>query len=594
MPHGIRYRQCQLLQQLSSAIARTESRCSNAARIRRQARILKSIQTRNLSNSTNHHHLPPRQPPISKPQCPRLRRPTSILISTSLILLVVATATATLYPTPTAHAEAPVTQKQPEDRLIRLSEVRAHGHSSPRKWITHGTSVYDITDWIAAHPGGNVILRAVGGSIDPYWEIFTIHKSSDVYDILEGYRIGELDPQDLVDGKRLREDEVEDPFVNDPVRHESLMQHTEKPCNAETCAESLGSFITPNESFYVRNHLWVPEVDDVTHVLTVELPDGTEKEYSLSDLKSNFQPFSITATLQCAGNRRRQMTEGARPTSGLPWDIGAISNAEWTGVRLTDVLLDAGFDGQGDYQEDTRHAQFVGAEAYGASIPIEKATDPRGDVMLAFAMNGEPIPRDHGFPLRVVVPGNTAARSVKWLEKIILAEDESQSQWQQRDYKCFGPNQAAKDVDWSTAPAIQETPVQSAITSIKKFPPNRSGGRKRSADSETEEDAVEIEGYAFSGGGREVVRVDVSSDGGRSWQQACLLPDDPQGLKRWSWKRWQATVKKSIPGEMYVVKAVDDSYNTQPESYEAQWNFRGNLTTAWHRVQHPVKKRSGD
>ena len=489
------------------------------------------------------------------------------------------------YQTTVTHAEAPLAEPK---KFVRLDEVRQHGRSSDRKWAIKGTRVFDITDWIAAHPGGPVILRAAGGSIDPYWDIFTIHKTQDVHDILEEYFIGEIDPRDLVDGQ-VAKDNIEDPFINDPTRDSRLLQHTWKPCNAETPSSCLGSFITPNDTFYIRNHLWVPETNGETHSLTIELPDGTEREYSLPELKSRFKAFSVTAVLQCSGNRRKHMSEGARPASGLQWDVGGISNAEWTGVRLKDVLRDAGFDAEDEGSDDIQHVQFVGAEAYGASIPIDKALDPRGDVMLAYEMNGKSLPLDHGYPLRVLVPGNTAARSVKWLEKIVLSEEESQSQWQQRDYKCFGPNQAAKEVDWASAPAIQETPVQSAITSINNLSGSCHDGRKELQRYGLEKDALKLQGYAFSGGGRTIVRVDISADGGSNWQQAVLLPDDSKGHKAWSWKRWEIVVPRDTVGNAFVVKAVDDSYGTQPDSYSGQYNFRGNLTSAWHRVEWPRK-----
>jgi sulfite oxidase len=258
-----------------------------------------------------------------------------------------------------------------------------------------------------------------------------------VYDILEQYLIGKIDPRDLNDGK-LPSEAVEDPFSTDPARDESLIERSARPCNAETPASRLGAFITPNEVFYVRNHLWVPDIaDPAAHNLKIELIDGEEVEYTLNDLRRKFKPCTITATLQCSGNRRAHMTRGSRQTNGLQWEMGAISTAEWTGVRLRDVLADAGVNVD-DLPDTVKHAQFMGAEAYGASIPIEKAVDRRGDTILAYEMNGEPLPRDHGFPLRVVVPGHVAARSVKWLNKIVLSDEESTSQWQRRDYKCFG------------------------------------------------------------------------------------------------------------------------------------------------------------
>jgi sulfite oxidase len=483
---------------------------------------------------------------------------------------------------PTLHAET----ETPKTKTIRLSEVHKHGRKADAQWVTKGTRVYDITEWIPAHPGGEVILRAVGGSIDKYWEIFTIHKKDDVYDILESYFIGEIDPCDLVDGK-VPADEVDDPFQNDPKRDGRLKQHSQRPCNAETPEEDLSEYITPNSVFYVRNHLWVPNADASNYALTVELPDGTEKSYSMKDLKDKFKEVDITATLQCSGNRRRHMSEEARPASGLPWGVGAIGNAKWTGVLLRDVLAEAGFPVD-EWPKDAKHVQFMGAEAYGASIPIEKAVDRRGDVLLAYRMNGEELPADHGYPVRVIVPGHVAARNVKWVQKITVSDEESTSQWQRRDYKCFGPNEGDKP-DWNSGRAIQETSVQSAITSLREISTHSAEDRAMLQVYGLEEDSVALEGYCYSGGGREILRVDVSADNGRTWQQAEILPGEQLGNKAWAWKRWRFVLPKRKAGTCFVVKAVDEANNTQPDTYEPHYNFKGNLTTAWHRVGYRAK-----
>ncbi|KAH0489401.1 hypothetical protein TgHK011_009833 [Trichoderma gracile] len=520
--------------------------------------------------------------------------------------------------------------RDPNLPRFRMSEIRKHDAKSPHPWVTYGDKVYDITEWIAAHPGGPVILRAAGGSIEPYWNIFTIHKNQYVYDILNQYLIGYVHQADLVNGKPAQET-IEDPFADDPVRHPDLIMRTQKPCNAETPEPALSAqYITPNELFYVRNHMWVPKVspdEAEAHVLTVELPDGTTKEYTLRDIKTKFAKKKVTAVLQCSGNRRSHMSKGSgRPTNGLQWEAGAISNATWEGVLLADILADAGFDAATvrDGTSEAQHVQFSGMEAYGSSIPIRKAVDPQGDVLLAYGMNGQPLPRDHGYPLRSIVPGHVAARSVKWLNHITLSDEESPSQWQRKDYKCFGPNQTK--VDWESAPAIQELPVQSAITGVKL------GDWKASSDSTSSDSPakeVALNGYAYSGGGRSVIRVDVSLDDGKTWSQADLLPDEASKFdgKAWTWKRW--TYNGAVPLAAFktpedtavsrnsdedrntirrgtarrsaneggqdskggrkcttvAIKATDEAYNTQPESHAATWNFRGNLATAWHRVQ---------
>lgn len=512
-----------------------------------------------------------------------------------MIFAASAVAAVCIYTTSTprqVQAEAP---PEVPTRLIRLAELHEHNQNSDTYWVFRGDRVYDITEWIPNHPGGEVILRAVGGSIEPYWNIFTIHQKQEVYDILEQYFVGKIDPRDLVDG-HAPAGHVDDPFKSDPVRDESLVVRSSQPCNAETPKEALGSFLTSNDTFYVRNHLWVPDLrkeeDAEQFRLTVEMIDGEETAYSLADLRSKFKPHTITATLQCSGNRRSHMTAGSRQTNGLQWDVGAISTAEWTGVRLRDVLKDAGL-AVDDLPEDVKHAQFVGAEAYGASIPVEKAIDQRGDVLLVYEMNGAPLPRDHGFPLRVLVPGHVAARSVKWLHRISMSDEESHSQWQRRDYKCFGPNEG-KNPNWDRAVSIQEMPVQSAMTSLTDMPRDRLANTKLAQVYGLEEDSVAIEGYAYSGGGRKIVRVDVSPDNGKTWQQAQILEQEKQkGSKAWSWAQWRIAFEKHEVETAFLVKAVDESYNTQPDSFAPHYNFKGNLATGWHRVPVSEVKSEG-
>ena len=133
--------------------------------------------------------------------------------------------------------------------------------------------------------------------MDPYWKIFSIHNKQEVYDILEQYFIGEVDPQDLEDGV-VPQDSIDDPFKTDPQRDARLKQHTNRPCNAETPTEELRPYHTSNEVFYVRNHMWVPVTKENEHNLTIELHDGEEKVYTMDDLKKNFKQYTIDAVLQ--------------------------------------------------------------------------------------------------------------------------------------------------------------------------------------------------------------------------------------------------------------------------------------------------------
>ncbi|WQF77652.1 Putative oxidoreductase, molybdopterin-binding domain, eukaryotic molybdopterin oxidoreductase [Colletotrichum destructivum] len=415
------------------------------------------------------------------------------------------------------------------------------------------------------HPPRNAASLKSNSMTAPRSAPGSIHRQQidSVLAILEGYKIGEVDAADL--SLLFSRGGVDDPFAQDPPRDPRLRTLTERPRNAETPAEGLGTFVTPLELFYVRNHMWVPVVgeDDAdAHAVTIETPDGEERVYTLRELQTRFATHKVTATLQLGG--------------------GAISTAEWEGVLLRDVLADATCNEMNiaNMPSSVKHVHLVGLEAYAASIPIAKALDPLGDVLLAFRMNGEPLPRDHGYPLRAVVPGNVAARSVKWLRRIALSDEESPSQWQRRDYKAFCPGEGPEP-DWDSAPATQEMPVTSAITAAGVESPGGATGR---------EGRVKAEGYAYSGGGREVVRVDVSTDGGRTWKAAELIADKGVGKKAWCWKRWRYEGPVADEGKVeedgvrLVVKATDEAYNTQPESHESIYNVRGNLATAWHRV----------
>lgn len=262
---------------------------------------------------------------------------------------------------------------------------------------------------------------------------------------------------------------------------------------------------------------------------------------------------------------------------GLDWRGGAIGNAEWSGARLVDVLAAAGFSE--DKSHEARHVIFEGLDTdpanspFGASIPIEKGADPRGDVLLAYEMNGEPLSRDHGYPIRVVVPGVIGARNVKWLGRIEVAEVESDSHWQQNDYKGFNPSINWDNVDFSKSEAIQDMPVTSSIASCK-------------TDPETGD--LLLSGYAWSGGGRKILRVDLTPDGGKTWTEAhTLVQDKARHPRHWGWTLWEGRVAGEGVEEVWS-KAVDSNYNVQPESFENIWNLRGVLSNAYCR--YTVKK----
>eukprot|EP00062_Callorhinchus_milii_P026266 gi/632988182/ref/XP_007882966.1/ PREDICTED: sulfite oxidase, mitochondrial [Callorhinchus milii] len=457
-------------------------------------------------------------------------------------------------------------------------EVSRHKTSAERIWVTYRNGVYDITDFVDKHPGGNKILLAAGSALEPFWALYSVHNQEHVYEILAEYQIGELSAEEQALGPV---DEA-DPYANDPTRHPVLRVNSQKPFNAEPPGMLLADkYITPSELFFVRNHLPVPAVDPKTYRLEIGGEGVRTASLSLADIKRRFPKHTVTATLQCAGNRRSEMNE-VKQVKGLNWGSAAISNATWGGALLSDVLASAGVT------ETTalaaKHVQFEGLDHdmvsthYGASIPIAKALRKDGDVLLAYEMNGQELPVDHGFPLRVVVPGVVGARNVKWLSRITLSQDESQSHWQQNDYKGFNPNVDWDTVDFSQAPAIQELPVQSVICCPCE-------GEEVEAEEE-----ITVRGYAWSGGGREVVRVDVSLDGGLTWRVAELEGEQQEPGRHWAWKLWSITapVPPGLPAGSrldIICKAVDDSYNAQPDTVAPIWNLRGVLNNSWHRVR---------
>lgn len=461
-------------------------------------------------------------------------------------------------------------------------DIAKHKDLESGIWVSYKNGVYDITEFVESHPGGTAkIMLAAGSSIDPFWLMYQQHNHVNVHEILEEYRIGNLartdQAGDVIDAN--------DPYANEPVRHPALIVRSMKPFNAEPPLSILvDSFITPVEFFFVRNHLPVPLVDPKKYVLEVTGEGVEPVTFTLDDLKTKFQKHSVISTIQCAGNRRNEMST-VKKVRGGEWESGAISNAEWTGVRLRDVLDSTGWSPE--TREDWAHVQFEGLDQdietpYGSSIPLTKAVDPLGDVILAWEMNGQELPRDHGFPLRVVVPGIVGARNVKWLKKIILSHEESRSQFQRNDYKGFSPNVDWHNVDWKSAPAIQELPVQSSIcvpSDGAKLPPG--------------EEEVTVKGFAWSGGGRGIVRVDVSLDGGNEWHTADLQKPDQPYNRVWAWTLWEANIPipKDHKGSLDITcKAVDSSYNVQPERIDPIWNLRGVLCNSWHHVKVELPK----
>jgi sulfite oxidase len=352
-----------------------------------------------------------------------------------------------------------------------------------------------------------------------------------------------------------------------PANPPKLLVRSEQPLNAEPPLDLLaGRPVTPQELFFVRTHGNIPTLAAARHRLKVTGRVARPLDLSLADLRRDFASRTVAATLLCAGNRREELNI-VDPVSGTSWRQGAVGNAEWTGVPLADLLERAGAE-RGDL-----HAVFSSADkvivrgertSFGASIPLAKALGP--EVLVAYAMNGEALTPEHGYPLRVVVPGYIGARSVKWLTEVAIRDCPSDNYFQQNDYKLLPVGTDPDNADWSVGVMLGELPVNSAILT----PPD--GARVRCG-------GVVAQGYAVVGGGRTIGRVDVSGNGGRAWQRAELTQNGP-----WSWALWTTELKLGPGVAEIVVRAWDSAAQTQPERLETVWNLKGYMNNAWHRI----------
>lgn len=381
-------------------------------------------------------------------------------------------------------------------------------------------------------------------------------------------------------------------YSQEPPRHPALRINSKEPFNAEPHRAALvSSYITPVDFFYKRNHGPIPLVDDIEgYRVSVGGLVAKPIQLSMSEIRK-LPKYTVAATLQCAGNRRTAMSK-TRAVKGVGWDVAALGNATWGGAKLSDVLELVGIPNFAAVSSlGGKHVEFTSVDRckeekggpYKASIPLRQATNPESDVILAYEMNGEIINRDHGYPLRVVVPGVIGARSVKWLDSIDVIKEECQGFFMQKDYKMFPPSVNWDNINWSNRTPQMDFPVQCAICSLED-------------EDVVNQGKIIVSGYAVSGGGRGIERVDISVDGGKSWMEAdryqkSSVPYVSNDLSsdKWAWVLFKAIV--DVPENVEIIaKAVDTAANVQPENVDAIWNLRGILNTSWHRVH--VRKAS--
>lgn len=344
----------------------------------------------------------------------------------------------------------------------------------------------------------------------------------------------------------------------------------DKPWNIEAKAHLLDDRITPNKFMFIRNNGLIPENIDVSSwTLTI---DGeavkSPRTYTLAELKSKFKAHTYHLTLECGGNGRSEFDP---PAKGNQWTVGAVSCAQWTGVRLKDVLEDAGFTEKavyiGYHAADVHLSRDPKKEPISRGAPMAKAL--QDETLLAFKMNGEDIPLAHGYPLRLVAGGWPASVSGKWLQRISIRDrvhDGAKMTGDAYRMPCnpVAPGEKVSDEDMCI---IESMPVKSLIT----YP--QSGAMIKEGRK------LNIRGHAWAGE-LEVARMQYSIDFGATWQDCSL----EKPVNRLAWQHFNASIAFPKPGYYEVwARATDSRGKSQPMLLPG-WNPKGYLNNACHRI----------
>jgi sulfite oxidase len=359
-------------------------------------------------------------------------------------------------------------------------------------------------------------------------------------------------------------------YLKFPGKSDKLVVLGERPLVAETPESQLDDATTPTDKLFVRNNGTIPDAakDADSWKLVVDGEVNNKLELTLGELKKKFKPVTTRMVLECGGNGRSFFTPQAR---GNQWTNGGAGCADWTGVRVADVLKAAGVKPSavftGHYGSD-RSLADASKDAISRGVPIKKLMDPNN--LIVWSINNEPLPNIHGGPVRLVIAGWPGSVSAKWLTRIWV-----------RDKYHDGPGMGATSYRVAIKPMVpggkpdnanfkdlESMPVRSIITS----PAN---GTKLAAGTKE----VKLRGAAWAGDNI-VRRVDVSIDFGATWQRATL--ERPKN--KYDWQRWTATAKLPSDGYYEVWTRATDSKGAMQPHIAGAWNPQGYGGNPMHRV----------
>jgi len=360
-----------------------------------------------------------------------------------------------------------------------------------------------------------------------------------------------------------------DPFQMFDMSEEMVVLN-DKPWNIEAQAHLLDDKITPNKFMFIRNNGKIPESIDVANwSITFDGESvGNSKTYTLDELKSKFKEYTYQLTLECGGNGRSEFDP---PATGNQWTIGAVSCANWTGVRLKDVLDDVGIKDNavyiGYHAADTHLTGDPNKEPISRGMPMAKAL--QDETLIAFKMNGEDIPLAHGYPARLVGGGWPASVSGKWLKGISVrnkVHDGSKMTGTSYKVPCH-PVAPGEEVKEEEMCIIESMPVKSLIT----YP--KTGATLKLGES------LHIRGHAWAGE-LEVAKVEFSIDFGSTWK-VCKT-DKP--VNRLAWQNFAASIDFPKEGYYEVWARATDSRGVAQPMVLPGWNPKGYLNNACHRI----------